>query len=604
MKKYNYLYIFIFAFMILFAKFPSYAEEKDLSVNLTKDAGAAIFYFEFETEQDYDVTITKPNGEVIGQSIVGSSGVVTVLDPRSGVYNILITAEDEISVSARVEINNNSSAALVESGVTISSSITGLQLYFIDGDIAGEWNDTNLGKVNIVVTNPKNMQVLYNTAVEDNSFILKLPDDIQEIEIYIVPSSSAKVNGAGVTYTLSVVKDLNAEVHLPENYLTNREIATIAVDLEDEFIIEIIENGFTVYEEDLPPGEHDIDIPLNAIDNDIFLYVRDKKGNMSTYSCEIHKDIIAPTLKLSDTYDRGNIRDENIMIEGLVTDADFLFVNGEEIEIPANGKFSTPCELEIGDNEIIICAMDVAGNDNTITLNIIRKDTSIALGIIAAPAGIMVLALFFCLRYKRRSMQLAKEERKETKKLKESKKEDLPATISDPLVEKKLKRRKRNFYLAKLANTAIVIAGVYILFNVCFFTTYVASGSMEPTLKTGNIVIYNKLYYKTHSYGRGDIICLWSNSYNNYIAKRIIGLPGDEIEFHDGHLFINGRICREDYISEGVETNGIKKFIVPEGQVFILGDNRENSVDSRYWTEPYVNMDDIVGKYFGTIKRP
>lgn len=613
MKYKAYYYTILLVFMFFFIGFPSYAEEKDMNVNLTKDAGAATFYFEFDAEQNYEVTITCPNGETVSQFISGVSGSVTILDPRAGNYSILITSDEEISVSARVEVNSASSTALGESGVSISTSITGLSLYFIDGSIAGNWNDTNLGKVNVVVTNPKNMQVLHNVTVEGTNFILSLPDEVQEIEVYIVPASSAKVNGAGVTYTLPVIRNLDVEIHLPEDNLTNQETTTINVRLGADFSIEVIENKITVYQNELSAGEHDIEIPLNSIDNDITLYVMDGQGNIATYSCKIQKDIIAPTLKLSNSYDKTSTRNEEIEISGIVTEADMLFVNGEEVEIPSNGRFTISCRLDMGENEIIICAMDRAGNESLVKICVDRVNQSSMASLIVSliPVGIIVFVGY--LLYKKRYREepaadqedeiiLTKKREKKAKKSNKSKEET--QVISDPVVAKALKMKKLRMSCITIVNTAIVILSIYVLTHICFFTTFVASGSMEPTLKTGDIVIYNKLYYVTRGFSRGDIVCLWSDAYNSYIAKRIIGLPGDEIDFHDGYLFINGNICQEEYIPYGTETNGLKTFSVPEGHIFILGDNRENSVDSRYWIEPYVDMDNIVGKYFGTIPNP
>lgn len=598
-------YMLFFTFLIYLFKMPIYAAEKELNVNLSKDAGVAIFYFDFDLEQDYEITITRPNGELISQSISGTNGMITILDPQAGNYAILITADGEIAVSAKVEVQSNMSTALIESGVTISSSITGLSLYFVDGNIAGKWNDTNLGKINITVTNPKNMQILHSVTVEGNEFLLNLPEDVQDIEVYLVPASSAKVSGAGVTYTLPVIRNLDADIHLPENNLTNMDSATIEASLGESYQIEVIENNIVVYQEELPAGRHEIEIPLNSVDNSIIVYVRDGEGNTSSYSGKIQKDIIAPTLNLSESYDNMHTSNEEIELSGTVLDGDFLFVNGEEVDISSNGKFMVSCLLEEGENEIIICAKDLANNESIVKVRIVRKSHSYTSSLVCI--GVIVITCFLIggLLKKKRDAGISKrEEKRDSSKVMEQKIGGSAVLLKEPRVEKCIKKKRRVLTIATLFNTAIAIASIYILVHICFFETYVASGSMEPTLKTGNIVIYNKLYYITRDYSRGDIVCFWSDIYNGYIAKRIIGLPGDEIEFHDGFLFINGSICKEEYIPEGVETNSLKSFSVPEGHVFILGDNRENSVDSRHWETPYIDMKYIVGKYFGTITNP
>lgn len=604
MRYKTYFFIGLFVFLITILKVPSFAQEKDLNVNLSKDGGVAVFYFEFGSEQTYDVTITLPNAEIVNQPISGVSGTVTITDPIAGNYMIHIASEGDISVNARVELNSNKSTVLSESGVSISSSITGLMLYFVDGNIGGRWNDTNLGKVNVTVTNPKTMQILHNVSVDGDKFLLDISDDIQEVEVYLVPASNSKIKGAGVSYTLPVIRDLDAEIILPEKELTNKDTAVITAVLGSDYTVEITGNRNTVYKEDLPAGEYEIEFPLYSLDNAIKVYVSDPQKNTVTCTFNIRKDIIAPTLRLLESYDGIKTRNDEITIVGTVADADILYINGKEVEIPQGGKFSIPCVLEnYGINKVVVCAMDIAGNENTIIFDVERrKPLPVTLYLICTVVPVALILIGVLLLRKRQKNNI-ETDTDGTEDVKKEKEETIPH-ITDPEVEKKLQKRNRKIKFIMMGNAFLMIAAVFILTRVCFFETYVASGSMKPTLEPGSVVLYNKLYYVTRDYNRGDIVCLWSDAYDNYIAKRIIGIPGDEIEFHDGKVFINGNICKEDYIPDGVETNSQKSFKVPEGHVFLLGDNREDSVDSRYWEEPYMEMDDIVGKYFGTIKIP
>ncbi len=128
------------------------------------------------------------------------------------------------------------------------------------------------------------------------------------------------------------------------------------------------------------------------------------------------------------------------------------------------------------------------------------------------------------------------------------------------------------------------------------------SGSMEPKLIIGKTVIYNRLAYVKAEPQRGDIIAFHSDEFNLEFVKRVIGIPGDTIEFHNGFVYING--CKADesaYISENVETNSPKTFTVPDNCVFVLGDNRENSHDARYWENPYISYNAIEGRYIGQL---
>lgn len=132
----------------------------------------------------------------------------------------------------------------------------------------------------------------------------------------------------------------------------------------------------------------------------------------------------------------------------------------------------------------------------------------------------------------------------------------------------------------------------------------IQSGSMEPTLKTGSTVFYNRLCYKVanQEIRRGDIICFYDPASDKYLSKRVIGLPDDKISFLDGYVVINGQICDESaYLKEDVKTNCEKTFEVPNNSYFVLGDNRKNSYDSRYWDDPYVSKGNITGRFMGQL---
>lgn len=158
--------------------------------------------------------------------------------------------------------------------------------------------------------------------------------------------------------------------------------------------------------------------------------------------------------------------------------------------------------------------------------------------------------------------------------------------------------------ISTLVRFTVQAACVVAFFTVVVRNTVIASGSMEPTLMTGDIALYNKLAYEITDVQRGDIIAFWSDESQAFLAKRVIGLGGDTIEFHDGYVFINGFLADESlYLDENVETNCSKSFTVPEGCVFVLGDNRDNSLDSRYFLNPYIPLEDIEGKYIGSIPK-
>jgi signal peptidase I len=123
----------------------------------------------------------------------------------------------------------------------------------------------------------------------------------------------------------------------------------------------------------------------------------------------------------------------------------------------------------------------------------------------------------------------------------------------------------------------------------------VESISMQPTLYPGDYVIVNKLAYRfSNSPRRGDVIVFRypPNPEQIPYIKRIIGLPGDQIHIADGKIYINGELMLEPYLK--VTTNRGGDWIVPAGQLFVMGDNRNNSSDSRSWG--YVPYANIIGR--------
>jgi signal peptidase I len=134
---------------------------------------------------------------------------------------------------------------------------------------------------------------------------------------------------------------------------------------------------------------------------------------------------------------------------------------------------------------------------------------------------------------------------------------------------------------------AIVIRGFF------FEPTYVQGPSMLNTMKTGDKVLINKFIYRLKNPERSEIIVFHTTSDKDLI-KRVIGLPGDTIQVKQNKVYINGKLSPEQYLASFVQTSTFPLTKVPSNHLFVMGDNRQDSFDSReFGTIP---IDQVVGR--------
>lgn len=163
---------------------------------------------------------------------------------------------------------------------------------------------------------------------------------------------------------------------------------------------------------------------------------------------------------------------------------------------------------------------------------------------------------------------------------------------------------KKNMW--RITRTVVIAVVLAFLFRSFLFASYIVDGkSMEPTLYDGNLLMVNKVAYNIHDINQFDVIVFHANEEEDYV-KRVIGTPGDTIEYKDDVLYINGEPKEEEYLkpfeiddgeplTEDFTLEGITgKTEVPDGMLFVLGDNRRESLDSRYFG--FVPMGSVVGK--------
>ena len=139
---------------------------------------------------------------------------------------------------------------------------------------------------------------------------------------------------------------------------------------------------------------------------------------------------------------------------------------------------------------------------------------------------------------------------------------------------------------------AVIVDTVFIV------NATVPTGSMENTIMTNDRILALRTSYWFSSPERGEIVVFRypdDPSGDTLFVKRVIGVGGDTVEVRNGELLVNGEVLDEPYIREQTEGN-FGPYTVPEGHYFMMGDNRNQSLDSRYWTNTYVPEDEILGK--------
>ncbi len=185
------------------------------------------------------------------------------------------------------------------------------------------------------------------------------------------------------------------------------------------------------------------------------------------------------------------------------------------------------------------------------------------------------------------------------------------ASVNDPVESKEahpnflvlLVRRFVNFVLDFL-ETIVVALSIFVVIYLFLMQPHEIKGdSMKPNFQDKEYILTDKISYRLHAPIRGDVVIFKApvNPDVDYI-KRVIGIPGDKVKVQNGTPFVNGEKLKEDYLvdqtflfpgsfmAEGVE------IIVPEGKIFVMGDNRSHSSDSRQFGP--ININSVVGRAF------
>ena len=154
-----------------------------------------------------------------------------------------------------------------------------------------------------------------------------------------------------------------------------------------------------------------------------------------------------------------------------------------------------------------------------------------------------------------------------------------------------------------IVDVIVVIAFACYLVYAFGSRAEVSGSSMSPVLNSGDVVLMNRLAYDLGSPERFDI-AVFSKEDASYNMKRIIGLPGETVYIDEnGYVYIDGKVLKEDYIKELANDAGIASVpvVLGEDEYFVMGDNRNNSTDSRSQDVGVVHRDEFIGRAFMRI---
>lgn len=144
-----------------------------------------------------------------------------------------------------------------------------------------------------------------------------------------------------------------------------------------------------------------------------------------------------------------------------------------------------------------------------------------------------------------------------------------------------------------IVRTAVTCVIIITLFKTVFMLCIIPSASMERTLHIGDILIGTR--YDAKKVKRYDVMVFIPPDHpNTYYIKRVIGLPGETITVKDGNVYADGQKLKSSFVNGEMDSSGDGVYNVPKDHYFMMGDNRNNSEDSRFWAHKYVSIKNMT----------
>lgn len=372
------------------------AATKTSTFDIKSSYTAIAFTIEFDEEGEYTGYLTDPAGTVYDMIVTDSKTLfVNIKSPAIGIWSYTVDSIGELP-KLKVSYKPSSLQGTYDAGssIKVGKDIADLTKYFVNDFLVLDWSSCDVGSVIIKVVNLESNTVLANEKVEGTSFTVKIPSSVKTIYIEAVPASSANIDGAQTRYTIDVPSEPNASVEFKDIDYCNSESTIASVTLNEEYSVFATCNDVKLCELDATTGTHDIEIPIGTEgENTVRVYIVDRLGNQHYYSNTFIRDTRPPKITLNAEYDNAIVNAATFPIGGKVTDYSQIFVNEEQVFPATDGQFGYECRLHAGENEILIKAVDAAGNESVSTFKI-NYSTGAVNSSIMMISRIISLALF------------------------------------------------------------------------------------------------------------------------------------------------------------------------------------------------------------------
>jgi len=602
--------------------------DKILTYSVPQDYKGLTVTIQVEKEGKYEAKVLNNGNTFACVQTDDKTLSCTASDIKRGTLEVQITNKDGSGsvpqVTATMKMASSTTSNSTDN-ISVGQDITDFKLYFIDNKLVGEWADTGVGNINAQVIDLNTSETIANvTASDENKFEVEIPTSTAQVIVNVVPSASSKVDGAAKTFTLDVPQSAQATVEFENITSTNKGVATVNTTFSDVYAVKAFCNDALVFSEDYKqPGSYTFEVPLSEEgENDIVFYVVDQSGNMYSTKKTLTLDTSGPLMTFDSNYDKITVGTTQYIISGKIEDCKDFSINGNPIAVSTDGSFSYDISLHEGANEFELLANDEAGNESTYTFTITYDENANKvnpLKVISMLAVVVGVGAYF---YNKKKKAKASAEEVEEKSGIEFNDDDTVEEKSSAKSEKNLLTKltskekktstpakieeKNGFNLKNIKKEhikfACVMATIIYIFGIAMSFSPITSGSMEPTLMTGDLAVYNKFAYVARDIQRGDIVSFKLDGDRTIYSKRVIAIAGDTVEFQNGYVYVNGsKIDETAYLDASVETNCNKTFEVPAKCCFVLGDNREDSKDSRYFDNPYVSYKNVINRLMFTI---